>query len=129
MLQARFVYQQILMRVLGLVQLPVEQIHRFLDLTNFLYNPVMRWVATKLHIGPVSTRFQTRLSDLKRRLLISDSFFEMLNMFLLKLKEYSLLLKFIWFQFYLIIDFLHGLGHVRLQFVVSLSRLSNSLLQ
>ncbi len=55
------------MGLLRLVQLPVEQIHALLDLSNLLDQPVVNWIATELNIRPVAPGLQTTLRHLLRR--------------------------------------------------------------
>ena len=83
MFQASLVHQQVLVRMFRLVQFAVKQIHGLLDLSHFLHDPVVGRIATQFHIRTMSTGLQTRLGHLQRRLLVSYSLLQMLDMFLL----------------------------------------------
>ena len=72
---------------------------------------MVRWVSAQFHIWSVRAGLQPGLSNLQRVALGSDGLLQCLNMFLL------------------VIDLLHGLGEVRLELVVSISGLSDPLLE
>jgi hypothetical protein len=71
------------MRMLRIIELPVEQVERLLDLTNLLDKSVVRWISTKFDVGPMSSSFETSLRNLQRSLLVADGLLQLLDVFLL----------------------------------------------
>ena len=53
------------MRLLRLVQLPVEQVHRLLDLPHLLHQPVVDGIAAQLDVRPVGAGLKAALGHLK----------------------------------------------------------------
>ena len=76
-----------------------------------LDQPVVRGVPAELHVRSVAPGLQPGLGHLQRSLLVSQTFPQSLDVFLL------------------VVDLLHRLGEVRLELVVSVCCLLDSLLE
>lgn len=72
---------------------------------------MMRRVAAQLHVRPVSSHLQPCLRHFERRTFGADSLLQAFNVLLL------------------VVNFLHGLGEVRLELVVSVRGLRDPLLE
>jgi hypothetical protein len=71
------------MRMLRIVELPVEQVERLLDLTDLLHKSVVRWISTKFDVRPMSSSLKTSLRNLERSLLVADGLLQLLDVLLL----------------------------------------------
>ncbi len=74
------------MRVFSFIELPVKQIKRFLNLSNFFDKSVVWRIATQLNIRTVSSGFQASLRNLEWSLFVADGFLKLLDVLFLDIK-------------------------------------------
>jgi hypothetical protein len=72
-----------LMRVFCIIELAIEQVQRFLNLSNLFNKPVIWRIPAQFNIWTVSSSFETGLRHLKWSLLIPNRLLKLLDVFLL----------------------------------------------
>ncbi len=73
------------MRVFSIIELAIKQVERLLDLSNLLHKTMIGRIPTKFDVRTMSSRLQTSLRNLQRRLLVADGLLQLLDVLLLEI--------------------------------------------